>query len=238
MALDDPAFVRRQYASADRLLTRSSVWRDDPASPSPHDVAMAALADLPARRLLEVGCGTGAFAARCVAELGCDVTALDLSPAMVEATQARGVPAVVGNVEDLPFGDGSFDAVAAAWMLYHVPHLDRGLAEVSRVLRPGGRLVAITNGDQQLSELWSAIGASAPRASFSRESGESRLRPWFGAIVRHDLRSTALFPDRASVAAYLGSIGVEVAPGRLARLPEPFTARGTPTVFVADRRDG
>ncbi len=235
MALDDPAFVRRQYACTDRLATRSSVWRDDPASPSPQDVAIAALAALPTRRLLEVGCGTGAFAARCLAELGCDVTALDLSPAMVEATLARGVSAVVGTVEDLPFADGSFDAVVAAWMLYHVPRLDRGLREISRVLRPRGRLVAITNGDEQLAELWSAIGESAPRVSFSRENGEPQLRPWFGAVVRRDLRSTAVFPDRVSVAAYLDSIGVEADPGRLARLPEPFTARGTPTVFVADR---
>lgn len=235
MALDDPGFVHRQYASTDRLQTRASVWRDDLSSPSPHDVALGALAALPTTRLLEAGCGTGVFAARCMSELGCEVTALDLSPAMVEAARARGVPAVVGDVEHLPFPDASFDAVVAAWMLYHVRHLDRGLAQISRVLRPGGRLVAVTNGEEQLAELWSALGAPAPRPSFSRESGEAALRPWFRSVVRHDLRSTALFPDRASVAAYLGSIGLEADPGRLARLPEPFRARGTPTVFIADR---
>lgn len=153
-----------------------------------------------------------------------------------EAARARGVPTVAGTVEELPFADGSFDAVLAAWMLYHVPDLERGLAEISRVLRPGGRLVAITNGDEQLSELWSAIGAPAPRPSFSRENGEARLGPWFTTVARRDLRSTAVFPDRASVAAYLGSVGQAVEPGLLASLPEPFTARGTPTVFIADRQ--
>ena len=101
----------------------------------------------------EVGCGTAALAARCVEELGCEVVALDASAEMVRATQARGVDAMTGDVQQLPFPDGAFDCTVAAWMLYHVPDLDRGVAELARVLRPGGRLVAITNGRESLAEL-------------------------------------------------------------------------------------
>ncbi len=235
MALDDPDFVRRQYASTDRLSTRASVWQDQPSSPSPQDLALAALAELPIGRLLEVGCGNGAFAARCQGELGCQVVALDLSEAMVEAARALGVAAIVGNVEALPFAAESFDAVVAAWMLYHVPDLDRALSEIHRVLRPGGRLVAITNGDDHLAGLWSAVGGSRLPSSFSRENGERILGDRFRAVARLDLVSRAVFPDRATIEAYVCSIDAPAPPDRLARLPEPFVAHGTPTVFIADR---
>ena len=62
---------------------------------------------------------------------------VDVSPRMVELARARGVDARVGDVQELPFDDGSFDCAVAAWMLFHVPDLDRGLAELARVLRPG-----------------------------------------------------------------------------------------------------
>lgn len=235
MTLDNPDYVHRQYASTARLATRASVWRDDPNAPSPHDIVLAALAAVPTRRLLEVGCGSGAFASRCREALGCEVLAVDISDAMVESARAKGVDAVVGTVEALPYPDGSFDAVVAAWMLYHVRDLDRGLSEIARVLRPGGRLVAITNGEGHLSELWSAIGRASPVPSFSRRNGARLLAPWFGRVTQRDLASTAHFPDRASVAAYLGSVDVAVDPARLEGLPEPFESHGEPTVFIADR---
>ncbi len=69
---------------------------------------------------------------------------------MVSASTSLGVAAILADVRDLPFADGSFDAVVAAWMLYHVSPLEKGLAEVARVLKPEGRLVAITNGKAHL----------------------------------------------------------------------------------------
>ena len=77
---------------------------------------------------------------------------------MVELTRARGVHAVVGDAQALPFSDAQFDAVLAASMLYHLPDLDAGLAELRRVLRPGGRLVAVTNAPDHLAEIWQLTG--------------------------------------------------------------------------------
>ena len=65
---------------------------------------------------------------------------------------AASTPAV-GTSQDLPYADESFDVVAALWMLYHVPDVDRALAEVRRVLRPGGLFVAVTNGDGHVADL-------------------------------------------------------------------------------------
>ena len=92
------------------------------------------------------------------AELGCEVVAIDQSTRMVELARKRGVDARVGDVQELEFGDAAFDAVVAAWMLYHVPDLHLGLAECARVLRPGGALVAVTNAATDFAELWALVG--------------------------------------------------------------------------------
>ena len=234
MRLDDEEFVRGQYRSPGRLETRISVWQPGADGRTPQDVALALLAAAAPGRLLEVGCGTGAFAARCLDELACDVVALDASAEMVRTTQARGVHAVIGDVQELPFPDADFDCAVAAWMLYHLPDLDRGIAELARVLRPGGRLVAITNGRESLRELYELVGGERRDSTFTGENGAGVLGRRFARVERHDVDVTAVFPDREAAAAYLETLdGAELA----ARLPEGMgrlVARGAATVFVAE----
>lgn len=233
MRLNDEDFVRDQYGSTAKLEVRISVWQPDAGGRSPQDVALAALAEVRPARLLEVGCGTGALAARCAAELGCEVVALDSSPEMVAATRALGIEAVVGDVQRLPFGDTAFDVAVAAWMLYHVPDRDRAIGEVARVLRPGGRLVAITTGRDHLAELWRLVGAEKYESSFSRENGREQLERHFDHVERHDVHSRAVFADRASAASYLVTLERGALSERLPEFGEPFVARGAVAVFVA-----
>jgi len=185
-----------------------------------------------AQQVLEVGCGTGAFAARCASELGCEVTALDASPEMVAATRARGIEAAVGDVQHLPFDDAAFDGAIAAWMLYHVPDRDLAISELARVVRPGGRLVAITTGRDHLADLWQLVGAEKYASSFSRENGQEQLERHFGHVERHDVHSQAVFPDRASAAAYIATLDRGALSERLPEFPEPFVAHGAVAVFV------
>jgi SAM-dependent methyltransferase len=233
--LDEGDFVRGQYRSTDRLETRISVWHPDADGRWPQDVALAALAELEPARLLEAGCGTGAFAGRCATELGCVVVALDSSPEMVSAAKAQGVDAVLGDVRRLPFADGVFDGTIAAWMLYHVPDVGLAIAELARVTRPGGRLVAITNGRDHLAELWQMVGAESFESSFSRESGGALLEKSFERVERHDVHTSAVFADRADAAAYLATLDRGELAERLPEFGEPLVARGAPAVFVADR---
>ena len=234
MRLDDEEFVRGQYRSPERLETRISVWQPGADGRTPQDVALAHVAAAAPGRLLEVGSGTGAFAARCLAELGCDVVALDASAEMVRATQARGVHAVIGDIQELPFPDADFDCAVAAWMLYHVPDLDRGVAELARVLRPGGRLVAITNGRESLRELYELVGGERRDSAFSSENGAEVLGRTFARVERYDVAVAAVFADRDAAAAYLETLDrADLA----ARLPEGMgrlVARGAVTVFVAE----
>ncbi len=130
-------------------------------------------------------------------ELGAAVVAVDSSERMVELARARGVDARVGDVQELHFGDGEFDCAVAAWMLYHVPEVDRALDELARVLRPGGALVAVTNFEDHLAELKSFV-AAPPRAAwhFPGEEGEALLREHFPTSATIDATGTVTFADR------------------------------------------
>ena len=225
--------VRRQYATESNLETRRSVWQPTADGRDPVEVAASVVRASGPRSVLEVGCGTGAFAERLTAEIPeATVIALDQSARFVELTAARGVDGRLADVQDLPFADGSFDLVAALWMLYHVPDLDRGLAEIRRVLRPGGRFLAVTNGDEHVADLRREAGGSPMVTTFSSENGEDALRRRFDAVSREDLRTRAVFPDHAAAVAYLESSDEGLGPG----LPVFEGSReyaGHVTVFVA-----
>jgi SAM-dependent methyltransferase len=231
--LDSDDYVRGQYRTTENLDTRISVWNADVSGRSPQDVALRAVGEAQPRRILEVGSGMGSLAVRMTEQFQCEVVALDASTAMVAASSALGVASILGDVRDLPFPNDSFDVVIAAWMLYHVFPLERGLEELARVLRPSGRLVAITNGREHLSELWRAVGAKYDEPPFSVENGAELLRGHFSTVERHLTATHATFSDRESAAAYLNSIDRGDLTGRLGRTKWPLRANGSTAVFVA-----
>lgn len=100
---------------------------------------------LAGKDVLEIGCGTGVHA-RLLAAAGARLSAVDLTPTAVELTKARlalhGLDADVreADAEQLPFPDDSFNFVWSWGVIHHSLHTDRVVAEIARVLRPGGRL--------------------------------------------------------------------------------------------------
>lgn len=231
--MTDRDLVDRQYRDEARLLTRASVWHPTLDGRDPASEALSAVVETVPRRVLEIGCGTGAFAARVAAALPeAEVVAVDQSARLVELTAGRGLEARVADAQDLPFADDSFDVVAALWMLYHVPDLHRALAEVRRVLRPGGRFVAVTNGDTHVADLRADAGGGPVLTHFSSENGEVALHAHFDDVSRDDLRTRAVFADRASALAYLDSSqeGVAWSPPSSGW---PRVYAGHVTVFVA-----
>lgn len=234
MALSDEQYVQDQYRSTENLDVRTSVWRSDVEGGSPQDVAERALREVGANRVLEIGSGTGTFASRIQTNLPCKVIAIDSSAVMVETTKSRGVEALVADARSLPFEDDTFDAVVAAWMLYHVDPLDQALGEISRVLRPGGRLVAITNGRDHLAELWTLVGEIRDEPGFSRENGARKLESHFARVEQFDVTTYADFADCDAAAAYLSSINRKDLAARLLVEHWPMLARGSVSVFVAD----
>lgn len=233
MTLHDPEVVRAEYASERRLAGRKAAYRFA-EGPDPREVAFQAVAETRPARILEVGCGEGELAERMQAELGAEVVALDQSERMVELTRARGVTAMVGDVQDLPFADGEFDCAVAAWMLFHVADVDRALSELARVVRRGGRLVAVTNGLDHLQELRDQIGAPPSDYSFHAGNGAGLLSRHFERVTRRDASGWIAFPDRASAQGYVDSSII----WRARQLPQfegGLRVRRTPYVFVADK---
>ena len=91
--------------------------------------------------LLDVGTGPGTLVGPALGR-GATVCAVDLSEPMVVAARARfpGVEVSLGDAHRLPYGDATFDAVTMGFCLHHIPAPEHALAEVRRVLRPGGRV--------------------------------------------------------------------------------------------------
>ena len=98
----------------------------------------------PGDRFLDLGCGLGAAVER-AASRGAEVSGVDPSPAMVEKARAR-VPTAtfaVASAEAIPFPDGAFTVVISVATYHHWADPGAGLAEVHRVLAPGGRLLIV-----------------------------------------------------------------------------------------------
>ena len=133
-------------------------------------------------RVLDAGCGPGTYVP-VVRERARELLALDIAwGRLVDVEHDR---RVCGDVQALPFPDGAFDVVMAMHMLYHVPDIPAGVAELRRVLRAGGVLYAFTNSERAQHELLDLVAASGGDAAsfgdsrFSNESGGALLRTAF-----------------------------------------------------------
>ena len=236
MKLDNPLLVRWEFASEERLNNRNAIFRSLVEGAHPDDAAVEAVIEAKPPRVLDVGCGTGELTERFV-RAGSDVQAIDISPRMVELTRARGIDAQIADVESIPFGDQEFDCVFAGWVLYHAPALDQAIAECARVLRPGGRLVASTIAEDNLSEVWDLFedGERQVPVSFNRANGSELLRRRFAQVEQRDVDSLLLFPDVESIRSFVASTidRAHLAPS-MPPVEVPFRAVARHTVFVAE----
>jgi 2-polyprenyl-3-methyl-5-hydroxy-6-metoxy-1,4-benzoquinol methylase len=139
---------------------------------------IAALNAGPGDRILDAGCGTGQYALA-FAEIGLDVTAVDLAPEMIARARKHGqerklsVAWRIEQVADLSDPDASYDAVHARVVLQFVPNIPAALAELRRVLKPGGRMLASVPG--ALSPIYSR---SWRRHVEPEAMGSNFVTPW------------------------------------------------------------
>jgi SAM-dependent methyltransferase len=233
--IDDPQLVREQYAKEENLYARTALWRDL-EGPDAREVLFEAIAACRPQRVLEVGGGDGWLAARMRDELRCEVTLVDQSERMVELATSRGVHAQLCDVQELPFDDATFDTVVAAWMLYHVQDIVRGLSEIARVLERGGHLVALTNSRRHCEEVFDLIGypQSAREWTFGAENGEELLRPHFSAVEREGILGVATVHDRETLVNYQRSMIPDTQPVPV-DVELPLLVHARCVIFVATK---
>jgi len=164
----------------------------------------------PGEQVLDVASGSGDLAqafARRVGPSG-EVWATDINRSMLERGRNRlldagcVVPAVQCDAERLPFPAASFDCVAVGFGLRNMTHKDAALADMARVLKPGGRLLVL-----EFSRVWKPLEKPYDLYSF-------KLLPWLGgkiagdaAAYRYLAESIRLHPDQQALAAMMEGAG-------------------------------
>ena len=178
--------------------------------------------DLPADgRVLEMGCGPGDLWRENADQIPDDwsVTLSDLSPGMIRDARenlrnvSHDFTFESFDAQSIPFGDGSFDAVIANHMLYHVPDLDATYAEVRRVLKPGGRFYAATNARDNMQELYDFVNEFQPGGatrgpgadSFRLENGGDQLEAYFESVELQTLDNGLRITEAEPLVAYVCS---------------------------------
>jgi SAM-dependent methyltransferase len=222
--MQDPTVLREQaYADRTHLDVRRrthQLYTVDPV-----DFGQWTLAQIPWRgneRVLDVGCGPGDL----LREMACHgeawglLAGFDFSTGMAiqAAAATRGLPVCifVGDAQAIPCPDASLDVVMARHMLYHVPDIDRAVAEAARVLCRGGYLVVTTNGAHSMHEYQVLRDRAAARfpsmkspemstERFSLENGPEFLRPCFDAVTSTTLTGMLRFPAAQPLVDYFAS---------------------------------
>lgn len=216
-ATDRDHLLSEQYRTGSRLRSRRAFHERYSTNPRSESLWLFDQLGLsPEARVLEVGCGTGAFWSANATRIptGWSLELTDLSPAMVrEARESlaslRPAPEFLSvDVQRLPFDPASFDAVLAHYVLYHVPALERAISEISRVLTPGGRLYAAAHGAGYMRE-WNDLArvldpeVDGRRRSFDLENGEAVLRRRFGTVEVRPYADALEVSDPEAVVNYL-----------------------------------
>jgi SAM-dependent methyltransferase len=160
----------------------------------------------PGEYILDLGCGDGQLTTRLIGT-GAHVLGVDASPEMVTAARERGIEAEQAPAESLPFRDATFDAVFSNAALHWVRGQDAMLAQVHRVLKPGGRFVAEMGGHGNVAAIMVAFRAVLQKYGYGdRENGINyypTAESYTDRLTRHGfaVEQIAIIPRPTKLAA-------------------------------------
>jgi ubiquinone/menaquinone biosynthesis C-methylase UbiE len=218
--LSDPKYLlREQYQNASNLNARLQLH--DRFSTNKYGWHLWVFDQFnlsPKSRILELGCGAGTLWLKNIHRISddWDIILSDISLGMLEdaqrnlrASQQHFKFATV-DAQSIPFEDKSFDAVIANHILYHVPDMTKAFSEVSRVLKPGGRFYASTNGRNHLREFGELVRRFEPNITFkvwdrpfSLENGLDELSQWFSKVNLRKYEDSLAITEVDPLVAYV-----------------------------------
>ncbi|MBA2778753.1 methyltransferase domain-containing protein [Billgrantia kenyensis] len=169
-----------------------------------------------AGRVLDLGCGPGHWSRRLSVRYGpdCRVLGLDLAPGMLQVARHRaptGLDWLCGDAAQLPLAASQFDLVFSNLAIQWCPDLDAVMAELHRVLRPGGRAVINSLGPGTLGEVGQAWSSPATLLAFrTRESHlASAHLAGFIRVECCESRERFHYPDLTAVMASIKGVGAQ-----------------------------
>lgn len=188
--------IQRQYKTADNLNTRISIHEKYSTNQQSFgDWIMSHYEIESGFRILELGCGTGVMWKGKSLKENVHLTLSDFSEGMLESAKVNtscysNVDYCTVDIQNIPFDEDSFDMVIANMMLYHVPNLHRGLSEVRRVLKPGGKFYCATYGEHGIMEFVNEslreLGVCGEIGkTFTLQNGGHTLKQHFAHVEMH-----------------------------------------------------
>lgn len=136
-------------------------------------------------RVLDIGSGPGRDGL-ILKKAGLDIVCLDASEEMVRLSSRKGLESVLGDFNELPFGDNSFDGVWSYTTLLHVPKLEvlKSFQEINRVLKPNGTFgLGLIEGDEELYRESSGVGKPRWFSFYKKEEVEGLLKTYGFNVV-------------------------------------------------------
>lgn len=200
----EPDEVAGMFDDAAAGYDRSNAILSGGASALWRIATVRALSPQPGERILDVAAGTGTSSAA-LAKTGAHVVAVDISPGMLAVGRQRhpGIEFVEADAEKLPFGDDEFDAATISFGLRNVHDPKIALAEMYRVLKPGGRLLVCE--------------FSRPTRALVRTGYNAYLGTVFPAVARlsssnpaaydYLVESIRAWPDQATLSQWIRGVG-------------------------------
>lgn len=210
--------IRRQYKTSENLNTRISIHDKYSTNKEPFgDWIVSHYEIAPGDRVLELGCGTGSMWANHLDLVrDASLTLTDFSAGMLETAKTtlsghENITFRVVDIQNIPYPDSAFDVVIANMMLYHVPDLHRGLSEVRRVLRPGGKFYCATYGEHGIMEfITDVLGhlkvSGRIGTAFTLQNGAGSLGAHFGSVLRLDREDGLAITNLDDFADYIYSL--------------------------------
>lgn len=210
--------IEKQYKTAANLTTRISIHDKYSTNRQPFgDWIVSHYEIAPRAKVLELGCGTGSMWKENLHLLtgGAKLTLTDFSAGMLETAKANlnceTITFQVVDIQDIPYPDASFDVVIANMMLYHVPDLHKGLAEVRRVLKPGGKFYCATYGIhgimEYVTDLLKGMHVSGKiGTTFTLQNGGNSLSRHFETVQRLDRKDGLAITAIGDFADYIYSL--------------------------------
>lgn len=242
----DQAYLRdEQYRDGQKLTDRARLHVEYRTAPVPWlDWVGTHLELFEGAAVLEAGCGTGWLWDESTFDIppGVELTLTDLSQGMVDEAVTRAaatgrfgmVDGQPADLQRLPFDDASYDRVIANHMLYHLPDPARGVAELARLVRPGGAAITATNGREHLRELseiqvevFGPGSVDETMEVFNPDNGFSMLRRHFTDVRYIAYPDMLRCTDPEVVLAYMCSFppGEDATPGQMAELAAAVEVR-------------